>query len=152
MKPKEKFELIFICVLILLAGGLLYIYFADLGDDSYLPNIIKNPFAKTKYEIIDKIEVCEDGYEELYKDDTYIYYFDCNKKNLIYLEWEDGTITPLMDELNSGNVKIDSLMKNGLKCNKKLINEENETEENQTIEENTTIEVEDAQENKTDEN
>ena len=151
MKFKEKLEIVFICLLILIAGGLVYIYFADIDADNYFPNIIRNPFSKTKYQIIDKIQICEDGYEEIYKDDEYIYYFDCEKSKHVYLEWEDETITPMMDELNSGNVKIDSLIKNGLKVNKKPIVENNETEENDT-EENTTIEVEDAQENKTNEN
>jgi hypothetical protein len=140
MKSKDKFEVLFICLLILIGGGLVYIFFADLDDD-FFPNIVKNLHSNSDYQIIDKIEECSDGYEEIYRDTDNIYYFECNKINFIYLEWEDGTITSMKEELNSGNVSIDSLLEHGLKCEKKSI-----------IEENTTIEVEDAQENKTDEN
>ena len=142
MKGKEKFEIIFICILILIVGGLVYIYFADL-DSEYLPSSVKSLFKKYDYEIIDKIEVCENGREEFFTDDEYIYYFDCDKSKLIYLEYEDGTIKPMMDELTSGNVKIKSLIEHGLKCSKESLIEDNET--------NTTEKIEDAQENKTDE-
>ena len=140
MKSKDKFEVLFICLLILIGGGLVYIFFADLDDD-FFPNIVKNLHSNSDYQIIDKIEECSDGYEEIYRDTANIYYFECNKINFIYLEWEDGTITSMKEELNSGNVSIDSLLEHGLKCEKKSI-----------IEENTTIvEDENATENKTDE-
>ena len=140
MKSKDKFEILFICLLILIGGGLVYIFFADLDDD-FFPNIVKNLHSNSDYQIIDKIEECSDGYEEIYRDTDNIYYFECNKMNFIYLEWEDGTITSMKEELNSGNVSMDSLLEHGLKCSKKSI-----------IEENTTIvEDENATENKTDE-
>lgn len=142
MKGKEKFEVMFICILILVVGGLLYIYFADL-DTEFLPNSVKDIFKKQDYEIIDKIEECNETSEEFYSDDNYVYYFNCRKSHLIYLEYEDGTIKPMMEELNSGNVKIDSLLDHGLRCSKKSIIEENGTlEENETnsTEENETNE------------
>ncbi len=155
MKAKEKFELIFILIVIILVGGLVYIHFADLSSDSYLPKNIKDLFNRNNYEIIDKIEVCEGGKEEFFTDEEYTYYFDCDKSKFIYLEWDDGTITPMMDELNSGNVKIDSLIDHGLKCNKKSLyeeeNETNETSETNESLENETIEEENATENQTNE-
>jgi hypothetical protein len=144
MKSKDKFEVLFICLLILIGGGLVYIFFADLDDD-FFPNIVKNLHSNSDYQIIDKIEECSDGYEEIYRDTDNIYYFECNKINFIYLEWEDGSITNMKDELNSGNVNVESLIKHGLDCKIKRIEEENET-----ISDNS-IEVENATENKTDE-
>ncbi len=140
MKSKDKFEVLFICLLILIGGGLVYIFFADLDDD-FFPNIVKNLHSNSDYQIIDKIEECSDGYEEIYRDTDNIYYFECNKINFIYLEWEDGTITSMKEELNSGNVSMDSLLEHGLKCEKKSIIEENST----------IVEDENATENKTDE-
>ena len=147
MKAKEKFEIIFICLLILIGGGLLYIYFADLDGDSYIPKNVKELFSKNNFAIIDKIEDCSGGREEFYTDEEYIYYFECNKSKLVYVEYDDGTIKPMMDELNNGNISIGSLINHGLKCSKQSLLEENETELNETNE--TDFEVEDAQENQT---
>ncbi len=145
MKSKDKLEILFICLLIIIGGGLLYIFYADIDADNYFPNIIKINHENSNYQIIDKIDDCSGGYEELYRDEDNIYYFDCNKINFIYLEWEDGSITNMKDELNSGNVNVESLIKHGLDCKIKRIEEENET-----ISDNS-IEVENATENKTDE-
>ena len=148
MKSKDKFEIVFICLLILIGGGLLYIFFADIDADNYFPNIIKNINHNSNYQIIDKVEDCSGGYEEIYRDNENIYYFECNKSNFIYLEWEDGSITSMKDELKSGNVNVESLIEHGLDYKVKSIEEENKTVEDNS----TNVEVEDATENKTNEN
>lgn len=149
MKAKEKFEVIFICLLILIGGGLLYIHFADLNEDDYIPKNIKDIFKKQDYNIIDKIEECNDSREDFYSDEEYIYYFNCRKSNLIYLEYEDGTIKPMKEELNNGNVSLESLLNHGLKCEKEYVLNDNATlDDNET---DVLEDSEDAQENKTDE-
>lgn len=71
------------------------------------------------YKILDKTEECEEQEEILYQDTEYTYYFSCKKSNNIYLEWNNGEVTLMVDELNSHKVSIDSLINHGLEIGKR---------------------------------
>ena len=134
MKKSDK-TLVFLCLFIFVIGLIFLLCVLNPNSKEIAPSILKLKKEGQDYRLVDKIEECNGGYEEFYHDDEYIYYFECTKKDLTYIQWEDGTITKMMDELNSGNITFDSLVKHGLIHNKKKIQEENKT-----IEENTTNE------------
>ena len=134
MKKSDK-TLVFLCLFIFVIGLIFLLCVLNPNSKEIAPSILKLKKEGQDYRLVDKIEECNGGYEEFYHDDEYIYYFECTKKDLTYIQWEDGTITKMMDELNSGNITFDSLVKHGLIHNKKKIQEENIT-----IEENTTNE------------
>lgn len=71
------------------------------------------------YKILDKTEECEEKEEILYQDTEYTYYFSCKKSNNIYLEWNNGEVTLMVDDLNSNKVSIDSLINHGLEIGKR---------------------------------
>ena len=135
MKNSDK-PLVFLCLFIFVIGLIFLLCILNPNSKQIAPNILKLKNENQDYRLIDKINECKDGYEEFYHDDEYIYYFTCTKKDLIYIQWEDGTITKMMDELNTGNISFDSLVKHGLYHNKKKIHED----ENVTEEENNTNE------------
>lgn len=134
MKKNDK-NLIFLCLFIFVVGFIFLLCVINPNSKQITPSILKQKNENQDFRIIDKIEKCEDGYEEFYHDDEYIYYFNCTKKDTIYLSWEDGTITKMMDELNSGNVSFDRLVKHGLLHNRKKIHEDNESLEDNTTNE-----------------
>lgn len=53
-----------------------------------------------KLEIVDKTTTCREGLEEFYKDELYIYYFPCQKKDTVYAKINDGEEYLVYDLLN----------------------------------------------------
>ena len=133
----EKLMIFGLCLVIIIIGLVFILCVSNPNSSQISPIKLKQRSDNQDYRIIDKIEKCEGGYEEFYHDDDYVYYFNCTKKDKINLVWEDGTITKMMDELSSGNISLDSLIKHGLLHNRKSLHEE-ENNTNETLEENNT--------------
>lgn len=75
------------------------------------------------YKIIDNTMTCAEALEEIYKDDSYIYYLTCIKSDNIYLEWDNGDTYKLTEAINKELVTIESLIDHGLEVYK-IVNEE----------------------------
>ena len=106
MKLKNTLKIIFFSVLGLILISLVVIL--------YLSN---NPSDMTNnaYKIVHKYEMCAEALEKIYEDEVFEYYLPCMSSHAIYLEWNDGSTTLMIDDLKSGKVSIESLMNNGLK-------------------------------------
>ena len=73
------------------------------------------PKVDNAYKIVHKYEMCAEALEKIYEDEVFEYYLPCMSSHAIYLEWNDGSTTLMIDDLKSGKVSIESLMNNGLK-------------------------------------
>lgn len=74
---------------------------------------------KHKIEILDATYVCAEALEKIYEDKEYTYYFPCVKSSSVYVKFENGTKTLVVDALNEKQVTIDELIDAGLDIIKK---------------------------------
>lgn len=120
MKLKRIIKSIFITALALIFVGLAVIAFCDLRNDEGATK----PVETIDYKILDKTgDTCAEALDYFYSDLNYNYYFTCIKSDSIYLEWNNGKITKMMDDLNTKKVTINSLLEHGLDAKKELKNE-----------------------------
>lgn len=113
MKLKNTLKIIFFSVLGLILISLVVILYLSNN-----PNGMTNtplPKADNAYKIVHKYEMCAEALEKIYEDEVFEYYLPCMSSHAIYLEWNDGSTTLMIDDLKSGKVSIESLMNNGLK-------------------------------------
>lgn len=137
---KKKLEVVFVVAVTVLVIGLAYIGFASPSDEeSTFPMDEKS--KDIDYLILDKSESCDSMKEVFYEDDDNIYYFPCTKSNTIYLQWKNGEINLMKDELESGKVTIASLMEHGLPAQVDSKHEENKDVEEVKSEEIKDVEV-----------
>ena len=112
MKLKMIIKSIFVTVLSLISVALAVIAFMkiDKTDDLY------SLTGKKDYRILDNIDSCEEKFMDcFYKEGETYYCFECRKSTEVLLEWSDGSQTRMIDDLEKGNVTIESLIANGLK-------------------------------------
>ena len=112
MKLKMIIKSIFVTVLSLILVALAVIAFMkiDKTDDLY------SLTGKKDYRILDNIDSCEEKFMDcFYKKRQTYYCFKCSKSTEILLEWSDSSQTRMIDDLEKGNVTIESLIANGLK-------------------------------------
>ena len=123
MKLNQKFEIGFISLLIILFIGLVAVCMTknDYVGMSFYPGEIKTP---PDYIILDKSEACnETTIIDIYRDEEYTYYLNCKNPDNIYLEWNNGVVNLLEDDLNDGKVTINSLIEHGLNVERRSNNE-----------------------------
>ena len=116
MKLKMIIKSIFVTVLSLILVALAVIAFMkiDKTDDLY------SLTGKKDYRILDNIDSCEEKFMDcFYKEGETYYCFECRKSTEVLLEWSDGSQTRMIDDLEKGNVTIESLIANGLLKNDK---------------------------------
>ena len=70
------------------------------------------------FKIIDNTEICAEALEEIYRDDSYIYYLSCIKSDNIIIEFDDNTKYKLREVLENNILSIDELIDNGLEVYK----------------------------------
>jgi len=119
MKIKLILKFIFVLYLFILLICLFLIAF-HMGESSYISIVpVNNNQFTLDYKILDKTQECIEAEEVFYKDLEYTYYFTCEKSKNIYLEWNNGEVTLMTDDLNSGKVSINSLIDHGLEIGKR---------------------------------
>lgn len=122
MNSKDKFEIAFMSLLIVIIVGLALICLnPNYSTDMYASS--QNSYSNNEkdYKILDKTEICAEAIEEFYSDANYTYYFNCIRSGSIYLEWDNGEVSLMKDDLNSGKVTITSLFEHGLNASKRPI-------------------------------
>lgn len=113
MKLKNTLKIIFFSVLGLILISLVVILYLS-NNPSGMTNT-PLPKVDNAYKIVHKYEMCAEALEKIYEDEVFEYYLPCMSSHAIYLEWNDGSTTLMIDDLKSGKVSIESLMNNGLK-------------------------------------
>ena len=121
MRFKTLSKSIFVTMLSLILVSLSSIAFKRIDDQDLM---LSQYSIKLDYRIIDSSETCADSLEEIYQTDTHTYYLPCEKSGDLYLQWNNGLITYLKDDLNKSNVSIESLIKHGLEV---IISEKQDT-------------------------
>ena len=66
--------------------------------------------------------ICAQALEEIYQDDTSIYYFRCYKSSLIIVKYKDGSEENVKDALNKGKITISDLDRYGISYIAKIKN------------------------------
>ncbi len=76
------------------------------------------------FQIIDKEKFCYEALEEIIRDETYIYYLPCKKKDKIIIKFSNQKEYSLSEILENKILTIDELIENGLEVRKYLLAEE----------------------------
>lgn len=74
-----------------------------------------------KFTIVDETTTCDQALEEIYRDDEYIYYLPCIKSSTVFLKYNNGKKINVKEAIDKQKVKIEMLIKEGLKVYKEPI-------------------------------
>lgn len=69
---------------------------------------------KNQIEIIDATYSCNQIKEKFYEDDTYIYYYPCQKSSSVFVKFSNNNKLLVTDALKEEKVTINELIKAGL--------------------------------------
>ena len=73
------------------------------------------------FQIMDKETSCYEALEEIMRDETYVYYLPCKKKDKIIIQFSNQKEYSLQEVLENKMLTIDELIENGLKVRKYLL-------------------------------
>lgn len=110
VKNKIIFKSIFVCLLILILIGLIFIIFDKAGTGAH----IYNPMVLNNYRIIDNTNDCDNNKYLIYSDEKNNYYLNCSNSS-IFILWDDGAKDSLEFDLKINKVTMESLIEHGLK-------------------------------------